>query len=150
MFKPTFKSIILFFFIKYFLFYVFLMFKNNDYTLIQINSFRNGEDVFYYLWLFLFLPILCSIIFSAPIYFTFRVKNGIYFILLLSAILIAEYFLYTYLASQADLMNGVYNGIISLLLLLLFFFKHISLLFGQQNKKIETTSMAGIPPDIIN
>ena len=93
---------------------------------------------FYYLWLFLFLPVLCSIIFSSPIYFTFKVKNGIYFILLLSAILIAEYFLYTYWASQADLMNGVYNGIISLSLLLLFFFKHISLLLNQ-NKKIEAT-----------
>jgi len=138
MFKTTFKNIIVFFFVKYFLFYVFLMFKNNDYTLIQINSFRNGEDVFYYLWLFLFLPVLCSIIFSAPMYFTFKVKNGIYFILLLSAILIAEYFLYTYWASQADLMNGVYNGIISLLLLILFFFKHISLLFSQ-NKQAKVT-----------
>ena len=131
MFKPTFKKIILFFFVKYLLFYIFLMFKNNDYTLIQVNSFRSGEDVFYYLWLFLFLPVLSSIIFSAPIYFTFKIKNRIYFILLISAILIAEYLLYTYWASQADLMNGVYNGIISLLVLLIFFYKHIGLMFKQ-------------------
>ena len=128
--RPIFKNIVLFFFVKYILFYIFLMLKNNDYTLIQISNLRNGDDVFYYLWLFLFLPVVCSILFSAPIYFTFKVKNGIYFILLLSAILIAEYFLYTYFASQADLMNGVYNGIISLLVLILFFFKHISLIFN--------------------
>ncbi len=132
MLRPAFKNIVLFFFVKYLLFYILLMFKNNDYSLIQIGSLKNSQDVFYYLWIFLFLPIVSIILFSAPIYFAFKVKSWIYFTILTSVVLIAEYFLYTYFASQADLTNGVYNGIISLLLLFLFFFKHISLIFTQR------------------
>lgn len=129
MLRPAFKNIILFFFLKYFIFYIFLMFRNNDYTFVQIGSLRNGEDVFYYLWMFLFLPVLCIILFSVPIYFAFKLKNMIYFILLVGGFLIAEYFLYTHYASQADLMNGIYNGLIGLLVLLLLFFRIIGELF---------------------
>lgn len=131
MLRPAFKNILLFFFIKYFIFYILLMFKNKDYSFIQINKLRNSEDVFYYLWVFLFLPIVSIILFSAPIYFTFKVKRGGYFLTLIGIIFIAEYILYTLLASQADLINGVYNEIISILILLLFFYKHISFKFKQ-------------------
>jgi hypothetical protein len=129
MFKPSIKNIILFFFLKYLLFYVFMMIKNNDYTLIDIKSLRNEGDLFFYLWIFFFLPVVCSILFFAPIYFAFRVKSKVYFILLISGVFICEYLLYTYYASQTDLINGVYNAILSLLVLLLFFFKSISLIF---------------------
>jgi hypothetical protein len=92
----------------------------------------NSEDVFYYLWLFLFLPVVCNILFSIPTYFAFKVKKGIYFMLVISVVLLAEYFLYTYNATPADLMNGVYNAIISLVVLLLFFFKPTNLMFKQK------------------
>jgi hypothetical protein len=62
-------------------------------------------------------------------YFSFKVKNLIYFVLIIVAILIVEYLFYTWSASQANLMNGVYNGIISISFLLLFFFKHIKSLY---------------------
>ena len=133
MWKANFGNIFLFFFVKYLLFYILLMFKNNDYSLIEIGSLKNSEDVFYYLWIFLFLPILSIILFTAPLFFAFKVMNRLFFILLISAILIAEYFLYTHFASQADLINGVYNSIISILLLALFFFKRIISVFNQNN-----------------
>ena len=126
-------NILIYFLVKYFAFYILLMFKNNDFTFLELNNIRNGEDLFYYLWLLLFLPVVSMIIFSAPIYFSFKVKKGIYFILIIGVILIAEYFLYTYLASQMDSMNGVYNGIISLLFLFLFFFKAIRSIFMQRS-----------------
>lgn len=132
MLKPKLINIVFYFFIKYILFYVFMMFRNNDFTFIQIKDLRNGEDWFLYLWMFLFLPVLCSFLFAAPIYYIFKVKSIVYFILLLGLVFAAEYFLYTYFASQLDLMNGVYNGIINLLLLLIFFFKPISLIFKQR------------------
>lgn len=99
------------------------MFRNNDYTLIQINSLRNGEDVFFYLWIFMFLPVLCSIIFTAPLYYAFKLNNKWYFIISVLGVIMVEYLLYTYTASQTDLTNGIYNGLISLLLLTLLFFK---------------------------
>lgn len=101
------------------------MFKNKDYSLIQIGSLKNSQDVVYYLFIFLFLPVLSIMLFSIPIYFILRLRNAIVFFLLISLVLIAEYFVYTYFASQADRMNGIYNGIVSLLLLGIFFYKYI-------------------------
>lgn len=102
-----------------------MMFKNDNYGLLKVNEIKNGGDLFYYLWLFLFLPIVCMVIFSAPVYFSFKVKRPIYFTLIIIAVLIVEYFFYTWSASQADLMNGVYNGLISVAFLLLFFYRYI-------------------------
>lgn len=125
MFRPTFLNILLLILVKYLFFYVFLMFKNQDYSLIEIGTLKTSEDVFYYLFIFLFLPVGNVILFSVPLYFILKVKNVVYVLLLVLAIVIAEYFLYTYFASQENRMNGVYLGIINLLLLYLFFFRHI-------------------------
>lgn len=123
--KPSFIKILLFWLAKYIGFYVFMMFKTGNYAFIKVNEIKNGEDLFYYLWIFLFLPVVSIIIFSVPMYFSFKVKSFVYYILIIGAILLAEYFLYTSLASQSNLMNGIYNGIISMLFLALFFFRHI-------------------------
>ena len=107
MLQPNIKNIIVFFLIKCFLFYILLMFKNNDYSLIQIGRLKNFEDVFYYLWLFLFRVWFLRDIFSVPLYFFLKSRNSIYFSLLTVGFLIAEYFLYTHFSSQGDLMNGI-------------------------------------------
>ncbi len=127
--KPSFINILLYLFVKYIAFYVFLMFKNGNYQLLKVDTLKNGEDWFYYLWLILFLPIVSILVFSAPLYFSFKVSNERYFMLIIGAVLVAEYFAYTYLASQASLMNGVYNGITGILFLFLFFFQSIKLIF---------------------
>ena len=132
MLKPKLINIVFYFFSKYILFCVFMMFRNNDFTFIQIKALRNGEDWFFYLWMFLFLPVLCSFLFAVPVYYIFKVESIVYFILLIGLIFTAEYFLYTYFASPSDLMNGVYNGIIGLLLLLIFFYKAISLMVNKR------------------
>lgn len=124
--KPSIFNILSFWLVKYMAFYILLMLKNNNYALLKVNEIQNGEDLFYYLWIFLFLPVVCMFIFSIPIYFSLRVKKLTYFTLIIAAILIAEYFLYTWLASQTNLINGVYNGILSLLFLLLFFFRRVA------------------------
>ncbi len=135
MMKSSFKNIALYIFLKYFIFYVLLMFKNNNYTLIRINELKTIGDWFYYLWIFLYLPIVSTVLFSAPIYFSFKLKRGFLFILLILTFFLGEYFLYTYLASTTDIMNGVYLEIISVLLFFLFFYRHIILLFNRQTKQ---------------
>ena len=125
MFRPIFLSIVFYFFIKYLIFYVFMMFRNNNFYLLEVSSIKNGEDLFYYLWLFLFLPVVCIVIFSVPLYFAFRVNNVLYFFLIAGLVLVGEYFVYTYFASQTDLLNGIFNAVISVLFLLLFFFRSI-------------------------
>ena len=132
--KSLFKNIVLYIFLKYLVFYVLMMFKNNNYMLIRINELKTGGDWFYYLWIFLFLPIVRTILFSAPIYFSFKLKKFFLFPLLIGAVFLAEYFLYTQLASTTDLMNGVYLEIIGVLLFFLFFYRDIVLVYKQQAK----------------
>lgn len=128
MLKPSFRNILLYLLTKYIVFYVFMMFKNNDFYFVN-PGIRNGADLFYYLWIFLFLPVVCMFIFTVPLYFVFKKKNTIYFTLIIIVFLVVEYFIYTYFASQANLMNGLYNEVVSLLMLFIFFFRHINLIF---------------------
>lgn len=129
--RPSLVNILLFWFVKYLGLYIFMMFKNDNYALLKVNSIRNKEDLFYYLWLFLFLPVVCMLIFSIPMYYSFRAKSAMYFTFIICAILVVEYFIYTWLASQANLMNGIYNGIISIIFLTLFFYRYISKFYRQ-------------------
>jgi hypothetical protein len=135
MIKVSFRNILFYIFLKYFVFYIFLMIRNGDYTLINLNRSKNFDNWFYYLWMFLSLPVIVSILFSAVIFYSFKIKSSLVFGLVICSIFIAEYFLYTYLASQADLMNGFYNAIISLIIYLLFFFKKIALKFNHVTDK---------------
>jgi hypothetical protein len=69
--------------------------------------------------------------FSIPIYFSFSTKKPIFFILIIIGFLIAEYFIYVYFTSQEYFVdkNGILNMIISVVFLLLFFFRYIKLIF---------------------
>lgn len=125
MLKPSFLNTLLFWFTKYIVFYVFMMIKNNNYALIRISELKTGEDWFYYLWMFLFLPLVAMLIFSVPLYLSFKAKSSVYFTVAVIAVFVAEFFIYTWLASQANLMNGIYNGIISVVFLMLFFYRYI-------------------------
>lgn len=126
MFEPTIKKIVLFIFIKYLAFYIFMMFKNGNYALIKLNELRTLQDVFYYMWIFLFLPTLVSILFTAPIYYAFKTNQPALFVLIIGLFFVAEYYIYTNLASQIDLNNGLYNAFLGLLVLIILFFNPIS------------------------
>ncbi|MFC4230616.1 hypothetical protein ACFOW1_01850 [Parasediminibacterium paludis] len=133
MLKPKYINILIFYVSKYIFFFIFLMFKYKDYRVLEINELKDFADWFLYLWLFLFLPIACSIIFGIPMYYIFKINNNIYMASLLSAVIVGEYFFYTNFASQLDLNNGIYNVVLSVVFLFLFFFKEISPLL--QGKK---------------
>lgn len=135
MFKPTFSKILIYIFVKYLFFYIFMMFKNENYALVSFGQLESFQDVFYFLFIFLSLPLINSFVLSLPLYNVFKIKNIYYFSIAVLLILAIEYILYTYLASQADLWNGIYNGIISLLFLSLFFFKSIVKISKKNNIK---------------
>jgi len=131
MLKPKFFNIILFLFVKYIVFALVLAVMEDRFKLLVINNSDNKQELisnsFYYLLYVLVFIVAFILVFSAPIYFTFKVKRVIYFVLLMIAILIAEYILYVYLNSQKYLFDndGIYNAIISILFLLLFFYRYI-------------------------
>jgi hypothetical protein len=134
MFKPRPYIIILYILIKYFAFYIFMMFKNQNFTLVS-PGIRNGEDLFFYLWLFLFFPIVTILLFSGLIYLAFKRQEIVLFSVVIIGYLIGEYFLYTYLASTSDLSNGIYNGVLSISVLYLFFFNRVNSILMQQPVK---------------
>ena len=120
--KWKFAKILLYCFLKYILFYLYLAIKNDNFFFFQVSNMSS----FMYWWMFLFLPAVTFIIFSVPIYLLFRIRHSTAFISLLITLLVMEYFLYTYLASQADLMNGLWNEVISAVVFLVVFFKEVS------------------------
>jgi len=124
MLKSNFRNILLYIFLKYLIFYIFMMFRNNNFYLVD-PGIRDVADLFYYLWIFLSLPVFISVLFSFPIYYSFRMKKTIYFVLINILVLIAEYFIYTCFASQLNSWNGIYNTIIGIVLLGIFFYKPI-------------------------
>jgi hypothetical protein len=134
MMKLTFKNVLLYIFLKYLFFSVFLMFKNKDFKLLEIDNLIHGHTFVYFFLFMLPLPIVSMIIFSAPIYYSFKLKRFFLFALLIGVVFVAEYFLYTHLASTSNLMNGVYLEVISILLFLLFFYRHTVLTFNQHAK----------------
>jgi len=81
------------------------------------------------------MPIACVVFFLMPLHFSFKVRKMIYFISIISIVLIAiaEYFLYTYLASTSNLLNGLYNGIIGLTFFVLFFYRHINQIVSKKS-----------------
>jgi hypothetical protein len=125
MLKPKFTNILLFIVVKYVIFYIFMMLKNDDYTLIDFKQIETIGNLQYYILIFFPLPIIMSLVFTAPLYYSFKLSK-LYFLLILFSFIVLEYLIYTKLASEADLSNGIYNGLISLTTLLLFFYRPIS------------------------
>lgn len=93
----------------------------------KIYEIKSLSDLFYYLIMFLSMPLLFTVFFLMPIYYAFRMKPLI-FVLVLGLIFTIEYFCYTYLASQTNQMNGIYNALISVFLFVFFFYNQIKLM----------------------
>ena len=126
MLKPTVLNICISILLKYLIFYIILMMINNEFKLLQINNIKNGTDLFYYLWIVLFFPIVDMILFAAPLYFGLKARKALSFIMIIIITLLIEYFIYAYFTSQ-KLVNrdALFKVIISLIILFIFFYKTI-------------------------
>lgn len=125
---PTFLKICICIFLKYMVFFLFLMFKSKNYYFIS-PDIRDASDLFYYLWLLLSLPVLAIMTFGVPLYYSFGVKSILLFFLIVLLLIAGEYFLYTYLASSLDFTNALYNALFTILFFGLFFYKEIRFMF---------------------
>lgn len=124
--KVKFTTVLLFILIKYTLFYILVMFINENYTLISFYQFRSTLEFVGYFFYFSFLPFIYFALFSAILYYSFYVKNIFLFAAIFLGITIAEYFEYVYFNSQQHIdMYGVYNAIISVVLFPILFWKPI-------------------------
>ena len=125
--RPTYSRICLSILLKYLFFYTILMVLNNDFKLLQINNIHDGGDLFYYLWIVLFFPIVDFILFSAPLYLSFKIKYFVNFTCVFVLILIVEYFVYAFFTSQKIYSrDSLIKVIINIIVLFIMFRKKIN------------------------
>ena len=130
MLKPRYVNILLYLLLKYIVVFVVFMFATNNFKMLQIGGIRNGGDLFYYLWMVLFFPVLEMILFSVPLFLALKIKRWIYFFAVIILIIVAEYFSYVYFTSEKHInIKGVYIELIGLVVFCLCFFRTINLIF---------------------
>jgi len=126
MLNPNLKNLLLFIFLKYLLFYVFMMFKNHDYTLISIFHLKTFADWLYYLFVFLSLPIVYCLLFIVMLHYALNTKRLWICVFVIVVVFALEYLVYTWLASTSDYYNGLYNAVIGATVLWLFFYNSVT------------------------
>ena len=115
--KSAFKITSSFFLIKYLVFYTFMMFKNQNFYILNISNFKSLENIIYYLFIFLLLPFILIFIFTLPVYFSLKIKNSFFYFFMFFLFLVLEYFIYVYFNSEKVLdKNGFYNSVISVVI----------------------------------
>ncbi len=127
MLKINYLNICFYLLINCIIFYLFLMIMNNDFTMLKgVFNIKDGTDLFYYLWIILFFPILDIILFSIPLYYSLKTKNKVYFILNLLTVFIIEYLMNVYFTSQKIFdIDVLLKVIIGVIVFLIFFYKSI-------------------------
>lgn len=140
MFKVSFLNSVLFLLIKYCVFFFILAFIGDRFRTTVLNNADTSLEMFkltlgYILYVFLYSVFLIAL-FCAPLYFILKIKKGGYFLLAVIVLLVAEYFVYTYSTSQKYFqdINGIYNAIIGVVLLGVFFNKTIKYKFANNSK----------------
>jgi hypothetical protein len=133
--RPSFLKIMFYLFIKYIMFFIVLGFMNNRFKTIVIDKAINNHEMlvltFYYFIEVLFTTILLVILLIVPLYFLFKLNNPIYCLLAFFLVIILEYFLYESGCSYIHFdIDGIINGIISIIFFPLFFGKFIISLSG--------------------
>ena len=131
MLKITYINICFYLFINCVIFYLSLMVINNDFTMLKgIFEIKDGTDLFYYLWIILFFPILDIILFSAPLYFFSTIKNKFFMAASILCIFIIGYFIYVYFTSQKTFdLYGFQKVTIGIITYVIFFYKSIFIKF---------------------
>lgn len=126
MIKPTFLNVCISILISYIIFLVIPMVINEDYRLLEFSNIRNGQDLFYYLWIVLFFPVVDIILFSVPLFCSFKIKKVFVFMSIIIAVYALEYFIYVYFTSQKIYdEDSLQKVMIGLVLFFIFFYKNI-------------------------
>jgi hypothetical protein len=125
MIKPTFLNVCICILISYIIFLVTSMVTNEDYRLLEFSNIRSSQDLFYYLWIVLFFPIVDIILFSVPLFYSFKIKKIFVFILTIIAVYMFEYLIIIYFTSQKIYNeDGLQKVIIGVILFFIFFYKN--------------------------
>lgn len=130
MLKPTIGNVVLYFLVKYLLFYTGNIVYQGNYQWLNLSDLKSGQDVFYWLWMFGFLPVASLVLFAVPLSLILRLSRPIPFSGGLAGFIAADYTFYVLLNSQKPLDTyGLYHEIIGLAVLASLFHRRIRAIF---------------------
>jgi hypothetical protein len=123
MLRPSYKNVVFCIILKFILFLWILGIKRNDYRLMSFHL----DTLIYYLVIVFPIILIDIVLFSAPIYFAFKVKNFFLFALAIVILLIIDSCLYVVGTSYSvNDRNGIIYFTISSWALIFFFYKTIA------------------------
>jgi hypothetical protein len=135
MFKINFVHTVYYLSAKYIIFFVILAFVRNRFQEVVINHAQTSSELFklslgYVLYVLFYIAIMV-VIFCTPLYYIILIKNGLNCLLLLVAFYAIEFLAYWFLFSPSDIYMAVYNAVIGMVFLNLFFFQQLVVKFNK-------------------
>lgn len=133
MFKINGISVFIYLLLKYIFFFTVLAFVGDRFKHIVLDHATRHAEIFklsldYTLYVLIYtIPMILILFF--PLQFILTLKSKKWFIFFILLLYIAEYFIYTYLYASSNKSLGVYNSVIGVILLWLFFYKSIIIKF---------------------
>jgi len=135
MFKISFLNSACYLLVKYIVFLFILAFIGDRFKNAVINNAETTLELakltLGYILYILFYVAFLVLVFCAPLYYILQIKSGLYFLVLLIVFYVVEFFAYYHLFSPSDKSPSVYNAIIGLIFLNLFFYKQIKIKFSR-------------------
>ena len=130
MLQPTIRHVVLYFLLKYLLFYAGNIVYQGSYKWLDLSNLKSGQDVFYWLWVFGFLPVVSILLFAVPLSLILRLSRPVSFSCALAGFAVVDYAFYVFLNSQKPLdAYGFYHEIIGLAVLAFLFHGRIRAVF---------------------
>ncbi len=104
--KPSFFKVFLCLLLKYIVFFSILSFVGDRFKSIVLKNSQNGNEILlnsaYYLLYVVNFTMILALSLAYPLYLIFKITRKSIFVLGVASILIAEYLLYTFLASPSS------------------------------------------------
>lgn len=135
MFKVNLINSFLYLLVKYFIFFFILAFVGDRFKSIVLDNAETASEIFkltlnYILYVAIYaIPLI--LVFGFPLYYILKIRKGLYFVLSIILIFTIEYLIYTYLYAPSNKTLGIYNIIVGIILLGIFFFKSIWIKFTE-------------------
>ena len=122
---PSLLRVATFLVVKYYAFSIILSFIGARFQKSVLANSQGASDVlantFFYFIYISWAVLLLGLVLVLPIYLVLRIKPVALRLSGLWVLLVAEYGLYTWAASPSDFSNGLYNAVVSVIFLVLFF-----------------------------
>jgi hypothetical protein len=133
MFKINFFRTVCYLSVKYIVFSIILAFIGNRFKEIVIDHAQTSSELIklslgYVLYILFYVAIMV-VIFCAPLYYILLIKNGLNCLLLLVVFYAVEFLAYWYLFSPSDIFPAIYNAVIGIVFLNLFFYRQLVIKF---------------------